>query len=96
MFLRNRPDLAARLANHALQNGIETEFVRALIERNALDAPADAAAAWPFRLRIRALGGFELTRDGQPMRFTGKAQQRPLDLLKLLSLSAAATSIPSS
>ena len=84
MFLRNRPDLAARLANHALQNGIETEFVRALIERNALDAPADAAAAWPFRLRIRALGGFELTRDGQPMRFTGKAQQRPLDLLKLL------------
>jgi DNA-binding SARP family transcriptional activator len=30
------------------------------------------------------LGGFELTRDGAPMRFTGKTQQRPLDLLKLL------------
>ena len=84
MFLRNRPDLAARLANFALAHDIETEFVRMLIERNGLDAPADAAAAWPFRLRIRALGGFELTRDGQPMRFTGKAQQRPLDLLKLL------------
>ena len=33
---------------------------------------------------MRALGGFELTRDGVPMRFSGKAQQRPLDLLKLL------------
>ena len=55
-----------------------------LIERNLLAAPADAAPAWPFRLRIMALGGFELVRDGVPMRFTGKAQQRPLDLLKLL------------
>ena len=43
VFLRNRPDLAARLANFALEHGIETEFVRMLIERNALAAPADAA-----------------------------------------------------
>ena len=84
VFLRNRPDLAARLANYALIHGVETEFVRMLIERNSLDAPADAAPEWPFRLRVRALGGFELTRDGVPMRFSGKAQQRPLDLLKLL------------
>jgi len=84
VFMRNRPNLAARLANFALEHGIETEFVHTLIERNALVAPADAGPAWPFRLRIKALGGFELIRDGQPMRFTGKAQQRPLDLLKLL------------
>ena len=64
--------------------GIETQFVRMLIERNSLDAPPDASPEWPFRLRVRALGGFELTRDGVPMRFAGKAQQRPLDLLKLL------------
>jgi len=83
VFMRSRPDLAARLANFALQHGIETEFVRALIERNALVAPSDASADWPFRLRIRLLGGFELVRDGHPVTFTGKAQQRPLDLLKL-------------
>jgi DNA-binding SARP family transcriptional activator len=35
-------------------------------------------------LRVRVLGGFELIRDEQPIVFTGKAQQRPLDLLKLL------------
>ena len=94
MFLRNRPDLAARLADHALRHGIETEFVHTLIERNSLAAPADAAPAWPFRLRIKALGGFELNRDGQPMRFTGKAQQRPLDLLKLL-VALGATDVDS-
>jgi DNA-binding SARP family transcriptional activator len=84
VFLRNRPDVAARLADFALAHEIETECVRTLIDRNALAAPPDAGQAWPFRLRVRALGGFELVRDGQPMRFTGKAQQRPLDLLKLL------------
>ncbi len=84
VFMRSRPDLAARLANHALRHGIETEYVRALIERNALVAPGDAGPGWPFRLCVQVLGGFELVRDGQPVRFTGKAQQRPLDLLKLL------------
>jgi ATP/maltotriose-dependent transcriptional regulator MalT/DNA-binding SARP family transcriptional activator len=84
VFLPSRPDLAARLANHALEHGIESEFVRKLIARGALVAPADAGPAWPFRLRVRALGGFELARDGEPVRFTGKTQQRPLDVLKLL------------
>jgi ATP/maltotriose-dependent transcriptional regulator MalT/DNA-binding SARP family transcriptional activator len=84
VILRNRPDLAARLADFALARGIEPDYVRLLIERNALAAPADAGPEWPFRLRIRALGGFDLVRDGQPMRFAGKAQQRPLDLLKFV------------
>jgi ATP/maltotriose-dependent transcriptional regulator MalT/DNA-binding SARP family transcriptional activator len=84
VFMRSRPDLAARLANYALQEGIEPEFVRTLIERDALVAPADARPAWPFRLRIRVLGGFELSRDGEEVRSSGKAQQRPLDLLKLV------------
>jgi DNA-binding SARP family transcriptional activator len=87
VFLRHRPDLAARLANFALAHGIEVDFVRRLIEHNAIEPPVDAAEAWPLRLRVRVLGGFELVRDGQPMRFTGKAQQRPLDLLKLLVAS---------
>jgi ATP/maltotriose-dependent transcriptional regulator MalT/DNA-binding SARP family transcriptional activator len=84
MFLRHLPDAAARLADYALAHGIETEFVRTMIERNALVAPADAGPSWPFRLRIRVLNGFELVRDGAVMRSTGKAQQRPLDVLKLL------------
>jgi DNA-binding SARP family transcriptional activator len=84
VLLRNRPDLAARIADFALDRGIEPDYVRLLIEKNGLPAPPRAGPAWPFRLRIHALGGFELVRDGTPMRFTGKAQQRPLDLLKLV------------
>ncbi|GIL05033.1 hypothetical protein FBR04_15380 [Betaproteobacteria bacterium PRO7] len=84
VFLRHRPDVAARLADFALAQGIETDFVRALIERNYLAPPPGAGSAWPFRLRVHVLGRFELLRDGQPLRFGGKAQQRPLDLLKLI------------
>ena len=84
VFLPSRPDLAARFANLALERGIETAYVCSLIERHGLVAPDDACAQWPFRLRIRVLNGFELIRDGEPMRFTGKTQQRPLDLLKYL------------
>ena len=84
VFMPSRPDLAARFANLALERGIETAYVRMLIERHGLVAPDDACAQWPFRLRIRVLGGFELTRDGEPMRFTGKTQQRPLELLKFV------------
>jgi DNA-binding SARP family transcriptional activator len=85
IFLRHRPDVAANLANFALQNHIETDFVRELIKRNDLTAPTDVGSAWPFRLRVYVLGKFELLRDQQAVRFSGKAQQRPLDLLKLVA-----------
>jgi LuxR family transcriptional regulator, maltose regulon positive regulatory protein len=85
VFLRNRPDLAARLTNFALAHGIETDYVLTLIANNPIRPPPDACDRWPFRLRVRLLGGFELVRDGVPMRFTGKAQQRPLDLLKFVA-----------
>jgi len=84
VFMPSRPDLAARFANLALERGIETAYVRMLIERHGLVAPDDACAQWPFRLRVRVLGGFELARDGEPMRFTGKTQQRPLEILKFV------------
>jgi ATP/maltotriose-dependent transcriptional regulator MalT/DNA-binding SARP family transcriptional activator len=83
VFLRQRGDLGSKLADFALEHDIEPDYVRVLIERNGLLAPADAGARWPFRLRVRVLGSFELLRDGVPVRFSGKAQQRPLDLLKL-------------
>ena len=84
VFLRSRPDLAAKLAAFALAHDIDPDYVRLLIERNGLKAPPDAGDRWPFALRIHALGGFEIDRHGEPLRFAGKAQQRPLDLLKLV------------
>ncbi len=87
VVLRGRPDLMARIANFALEQGIEADYVRLLIQRNQLRAPVDASAAWPFRLRISALGGFSLQRDGESLSFSGKAQQRPLELFKFIVAS---------
>jgi DNA-binding SARP family transcriptional activator len=63
--------------------------VRKLIARHGLVAPDDACAQWPFRLRVRVLGAFELVRDGEPVRFTGKTQQRPLELLKFVAAAGS-------
>jgi DNA-binding SARP family transcriptional activator len=84
VLLRHRPDVAACLADLALESAIEADYVRALVGRNKLAPPPGASHAWPFRLRVHVLGRFELVRDGQTMRFSGKTQQRPLDLLKVV------------
>src|SRR6266581_3827756 len=39
---------------------------------------------WPWPLRIRCLGDFVVERDGVPVRFAGKVQRRPLELLQAL------------
>jgi hypothetical protein len=45
VFMPSRPDLAARFANLALERGIETAYVRMLIERHGLVAPDDVGFA---------------------------------------------------
>ena len=74
----------ARVCEQALAHGIEVEFVRRLIAVQSLDPPADAGPWWPWPVRIRALGGFELEVRGQRYRPAHKTQDKPLELLKLL------------
>ena len=45
VLLRHRPDVAARLADFALEHAIEAPFVHQLIERNRLAPPAAASPA---------------------------------------------------
>ncbi len=70
----------------ALYAGIETEYVRTLIERRNLvpDAPPIDLETWPWPVRIYTLGGFELQLNGETVRFEGKLQKKPLALLKAL------------
>lgn len=70
----------------ALRHGIETDYVRALIQKWDIKPDATLAdlEAWPFSLKIHTLGRFALLRDGKPLRFEGKTQKKPLELLKLL------------
>jgi DNA-binding SARP family transcriptional activator len=77
----------ARLCARALEAGIEVEHVQGLIRRSKLfpERPPLEVEAWPWRLRVYTFGGFRLVRDGVPLTFTGKVQQRPLALLKALA-----------
>jgi len=80
------PKVIARLCFTALEAGIETAYVRALIERNEL-APDPGwlqAESWPWPVRIYTLGRFSIVKRGTPLRFAAKAQKKPLELLKAL------------
>ena len=76
----------ARLYAAALRADIEVPYVQGLIRRLDLAPPdpLEAPAHWPWPVAIHALGRFEILKHGQPLRFAGKAQQKPLELLMAL------------
>ncbi|MEW6684207.1 MAG: BTAD domain-containing putative transcriptional regulator [Nitrospirota bacterium] len=80
------PRVLARLCARALEAGIETDFARRLITRRKLmpDATATHLESWPWPVKVYTLGRFSLVRDQRPVAFRGKAQKRPLELLKAL------------
>jgi two-component SAPR family response regulator len=81
-----RGSLMKPLLLKALENDIEPEFVQRLIRKRGLrtDAPPEASQRWPWPVKIYTLGRFSLLIDGQPLQSSGKAQQKPLELLKVL------------
>ncbi len=78
------PQLYAPLCARALEAGIEVAYVRRLIRRRGLLPPSPSVDTWPWPLRIYTLGRFAVLRDDEPLIFSGKAQKRPLQLLKML------------
>jgi DNA-binding SARP family transcriptional activator len=85
-FLLWRPAPLARLCSFALEAGIEPGFVAKLIRERglALDASHSALLDWPWPLRVQTLGQFRVLSHGVPIKFAGKAQRRPLELLKVV------------
>lgn len=85
-FLLWRPDMLAKLCSHAIEADIERDFVSDIIASRGLvlDASESAVTDWPWPYQVRTLGQFRLLRDQKPVTFTGKAQRRPLDLLRVL------------
>jgi len=82
-----RPPMMSQLCAKALEYEIEVNYVRDLISKRNLIPPEDSLQdldSWPWPVRINTLGPFSLIRDGEPVRFSGKAQKRPLELLKAL------------
>jgi LuxR family maltose regulon positive regulatory protein len=83
-FLRQSPEVIAPLFVLALEQGIEPDYVRALIRQRKLPPPSPDIPDWPWPLALRTLGEFAISRDGQPLVSKGKAQKKPLELLKAL------------
>ena len=84
-FLWWWPAALSRICARALEEGIEVDYVRALIrQRNLTPEGPAVGAAWPWMFRVNTLGNFRLLRHDEPLGGVGKAQRRPLDLLKLL------------
>jgi LuxR family transcriptional regulator, maltose regulon positive regulatory protein len=71
-----------RLLALALAEGIEPEYVRALIREFAVTAESADVYPWPWPVRIGTLGGFTLAVEGAPLRAARKAPKKPLELLK--------------
>jgi DNA-binding SARP family transcriptional activator len=78
-----RPTVA-RLVARALESGIEREFATDLVERWRLAPPSADEERWPWRIRVRALGAFELGIDGEALESSAKTQRKPVELLKCL------------
>ena len=80
-FFRAAPAVTSAVCALALEHGIETAFVRDVIAQRGLVAGRPDLAQWPWSVRVRALGGFQIEIDGQPLEFKGKVAKKPLELL---------------
>jgi DNA-binding winged helix-turn-helix (wHTH) protein len=83
------PLYIGRIFCQALARGAETDWVRSAIRTRRLAAPAEAPETWPWSVKVRVLGGFEIRTDegGAPGRSADgrKAASKPLELLRYLA-----------
>lgn len=85
-FLLWRSEVMAKLCIKALTAGIEVDYVRELIRKRNLvpETPPLDVENWPWPLKIYTLGRFEIMKDQKHIRFSRKAPQKPLTMLKVL------------
>ncbi len=82
-FIGFCPIIFTELCVKALESGIEVEYVKELIRKRGLfpDTSPHEIENWPWELKIYTLGQFKLEKDGKPIQFSGKIQQKPLEML---------------
>jgi DNA-binding SARP family transcriptional activator len=80
------PRVVTPLLVFALERNIEPEYARTLIRRRHLvpEQPPLHLDNWPWPVKLYTLGRFGVLRNDAPLRFEGKAQKKPLELLKAL------------
>jgi DNA-binding SARP family transcriptional activator len=83
-FFRALPGLAAQLCGAALDLDADAAYARKVIATRSFACPDIGIAKWPWPIHMRALGGFEIERDDEPVKFGRKAPKRMLDVLRLI------------
>lgn len=83
MFWWWRPAVMSRLCAKALEQGIETDYVRTLIQKRGL-VPQGSVDAWPWPLKMYTLGDFKLLRHDKQVKYSRKAPKKPLELLRVI------------
>jgi ATP/maltotriose-dependent transcriptional regulator MalT/two-component SAPR family response regulator len=85
-FVWWQPKVMARLCAYALDADLEVPYVKQLIKRRGLilETPSANVKNWPWPFSISTFGQFKLQREGEAVGFSGKAQRKPMDLLRAL------------
>ena len=83
-ILNRFQSLMPELSAAALEMNAEPAIVQSLVRRFGWHPPSLSVVRWPWAVCIRTLGKFEVERDGVPLKFSGKAPRRVLEVLKVL------------
>lgn len=93
-FFADLPEWLPLLFDVALRAEMEVPYVRTVVREHRLLAPATAGDKWPWRVKVWALGPFRVEHDDTSLVSDGRAQKKPLELLRAL-IAAGARSVPS-
>jgi len=88
-------DALSELCALALREEIEPALVRFVIRELRVKPGPGADEHWPWPVRIRALGAFELIKDDAPVRFEHKVPRKPIAVLKAL-IASGGSGMPAS
>lgn len=82
--IRWYPNALGELIPIALAQGIEVATVHELVRTIGIAPSGTGVDAWPWKIRIRTLGRFEILVDDEPVSFGRKTPKRTIALLKAI------------
>lgn len=77
-------EVVSYLYSMAMRHEVEADYVRGLVRMLHFPPQSNASASWPWPIRVYTLGRFAVVKDEVPLRVSGKAQRKPLNLLLAL------------
>jgi len=80
------PEMVSEICVRALEEDIETDYVRRIISKLNITAvePPYQLDNWPWQIKIKSLGHCELIKNDKPVEFSRKTQKKPVYLVRAL------------